>query len=59
MSLTNVMECMGALEVMTEALGIIVSVPNRPVRTPGPWRPLVPSVPGAAGKDSGDGVRLV
>ena len=27
------------------------SVPNRPVRTPGPWRPIVPSVPGRVGKD--------
>jgi len=40
----------------------ILSVPNRPVRTPGPWRPIVPSVPsvpGGVGKDGGDGVRLV
>jgi len=29
----------------------ILSVPNRPVRTPGPWRPIVPSVPGRVGKD--------
>jgi len=28
-----------------------LSVPNRPVRTPGPWRPIVPSVPGRVGKD--------
>ena len=35
------------------------SVPNRPVRTPGPWRLIVPSVPGGVGKDGGDGVRLV
>jgi len=35
------------------------SVPNRPVRTPGPWRPIVPSVPGGVGKDGRDGVRLV
>ena len=27
------------------------SVPNRPVRTPGPWRPTVPPVPGRVGKD--------
>jgi len=27
------------------------SVPNRPVRTPGPWRPIVPSVPGRVGTD--------
>ena len=28
------------------------SVPNRPVRTPGPGRPIVPSVPGRVGKDA-------
>ena len=27
------------------------SVPNRPVRTLGPWCPIVPSVPGRVGKD--------
>ena len=27
------------------------SVPNRPVRTTGPWRPIVPSVPRRVGKD--------
>ena len=30
---------------------LTISVPNRPVRTPGPWRPIVPSVPGRVGKD--------
>ena len=29
----------------------VFSVPNRPVRTPGPWRLIVPSVPGRVGKD--------
>ena len=38
---------------------MLCSVPNRPVRTPGPWRPIVPSVPGGVGKYGGDGVRLV
>jgi len=38
---------------------VVASVPNRPVRTPGPWRPIVPSVPGGVGKDGRDGVRLV
>jgi len=27
------------------------SVPNRPVRTAGPWSPIVPSVPGGVGMD--------
>jgi len=27
------------------------SVPNSPVRTAGPWRPIVPSVPGGVGMD--------
>jgi len=35
---------------MAPALGI-GSVPNRPVRTAGPWRPIVPSVPGGVGMD--------
>ena len=35
------------------------SVPNRPVQTPEPWRPIVPSVPGGVSKDGGDGVHLV
>ena len=35
------------LELVVEA----VSVPNRPVRTGGPWRPIVPSVPGGVGMD--------
>jgi len=29
----------------------VTNIPNRPVRTPGPWRPIVPSVPGRVGKD--------
>ena len=40
-------------------ISVNTSVPNRPVRTPGPWRPIVPSAPGGVGKDGGDGVRLV
>ena len=42
-----------------ELCEVQLSVPNRPVRTPGPWRPIVPSVPGGVVKDGGDGVRLV
>ena len=37
--------------LLSSCLGLITSVPNRPVRTPGPWRPIVPSVPGRVGKD--------
>ena len=44
-------------DIVQESPG--TSVPNRPVRTPGPWRPIVPSVPGGVGKDGGDGVRPV
>ena len=38
-------------EVPEEIVRDYDSVPNRPVRTPGPWRPIVPSVPGRVGKD--------
>jgi len=38
---------------------ILTSVPNRPVRTPGPWRPIVPSVPSGWVRTAVHGVRLL
>ena len=41
----------GVATALIELKRYDISVPNRPVRTPGPWRPIVPSVPGRVGKD--------